>query len=227
MSLSEGRWGSGADALAKAFVTAFNDPEHDQLHLSTCLVLIDTTREIPFQDFRSLVYRAVDAAGGKEQHKSNIVVAHADTSDPAVSVARLLAAADLVVMPSRDGVVGLVVMQAMASGKAGAHNGGVMLMGSDGNGIAMGSSIRVDHQHANWCAYQLQADNYGATIANSTSAHVNMQKGIPQEIATSDERAGLYVGAPICEPDVAALAALLRDARRDPQRVRFTIFVQH
>ena len=117
MSISEGRWGTGVDAVAKAFVTAFPDADLDPLHKSTCLVLIDITRDVPFADFRGLVYRAVDTAGGKPQHRNNIVVAHADVSDPTISVARLLAASDVVVMPTRDGVVGSVVMQAMAAGK--------------------------------------------------------------------------------------------------------------
>lgn len=115
LSLIEARWGSGASALIRAFSTAFGSGEHPDT--GACLVMLDTTRNAPFDFFRSLVLEVARAAGLRSDMYDNVLVAHADPADPAVHPSRLLCAADVVMVPTRDGVVGTVVMEAMASGK--------------------------------------------------------------------------------------------------------------
>ena len=117
LSLIEARWGSGASALIDAFTKAFGGDANTPADTGACLVMLDTTRNSPFEVFRGLVLDAARTAGLRSDMYDNVLVAHADPSDAAVHSSRLLRAADVVVVPTRDGVVGTVVMEAMATGK--------------------------------------------------------------------------------------------------------------
>jgi hypothetical protein len=115
LALAEGRWGGGADAAITAFTRAFG--QAGSTDYSACIAVLDVGRAAPFEVFRAQALASAAAEQLPRDMYDNIVVAHADTTRDDASMPRLLAAADLVLLTARDGVVGTAAMEAMAAGK--------------------------------------------------------------------------------------------------------------